>query len=118
MAKVIATQRGYFDRTLREPGDLFSVPDDIMEDPNRRPSWVEPVSDSQVEDSRAEGLEPDALAGDAAKPRGGRKARAETVTAPTAAPFADAPEPVRVSNEINTATGGTQPDWIASDADI
>lgn len=116
MAKVRATQRGFFDRTLREPGDVFAVPDDIMEDPKRRPSWVELVG--KVEDSRAEGPKPDAPAGDTAKPRGSRKPKAETVTAPTAAPFADAPEPVRVVNEVNAATGETQPDWIAPGADI
>lgn len=37
--------------------------------------------------------------------------------APRTAPFSDAPEPVRVKNEINEATGGTQPDWIAPGGD-
>ncbi|CAA2140455.1 hypothetical protein [Hyphomicrobium sp. ghe19] len=41
------------------------------------------------------------------------KAKVETVDAPTAEPFADAPEPVRVENEIDSALGRVQPDWIA-----
>lgn len=104
MAKVIAEQRGYFGMKIREIGDVFDVPDEIMDDEGRRPKWVrlarsaEPVA-----------VEPEPVAAPKAKP--GPKAK--TVAAPVAAPFADAPEPIRVQNEVNAATGATQPDWVA-----
>lgn len=40
MAKVIATSRGYYGGIVRDPGDSFSVPDDIWSDPKRRPRWA------------------------------------------------------------------------------
>lgn len=111
MAKVIATARGYFGKVLREPGDAFDVPEDIMADDKLRPSWVRLAK-------AADAVAADAPAAKADAPAAKRKARAETVTAPVAAPFQDAPEPVRVVNEINEATGATQPDWVAPAADI
>lgn len=109
MAKVIATQRGYFGGVLREPNDTFVVPDGAAA------SWFRPVRAGAVE--AAAPAEPDATVGPDAPAQRGRK-KPETVMAPTAAPFADPPAPVRVENEINAATGGTQPDWIAQGADI
>lgn len=106
MANVIATARGYFGSAIREPGDIFAVPDDLSA------PWFKPVDG----DAPAPASDPDA--GEQPKSRAGRKAKVETVTAPTATPFADAPEPVRVENAINAITGGTQPDWIAQGADI
>lgn len=114
MVKVIAATRGYFGGILRELGDDFHVPDDVWEDEKRRPKWVK--LDPGSSEPEAETDEPD---GDdkggkgKAKGKGGKKAK--TVDAPNAAPFADNgdPEPVRVKNEVNDATGGTAPDWIA-----
>lgn len=110
MAKVVATQRGYFGRTIREPGDTFDVPDEIMDDEGLRPSWVERVGKADAEPATAQ---------DAPEPEKPAKAKPgpkpKTVTAPVAAPFADppAPEPIRVQNEVNEALGTTQPDWVA-----
>jgi hypothetical protein len=113
MANVIATQRGYFGRVLREPGDAFVVPDEIMADDKLRPSWVRLAKAADLAAT-------DGPADKPAKAKPGPKPKAETVTAPVAAPFSDAPAPetVRVTNEINEATGATQPDWLAPGTDI
>jgi hypothetical protein len=124
MAKVIAKARGYIDNVLREFGEVFHVDDELWADEKRRPKWCKAAGaeDAHAEDGEAgegEGGEgggdkPEDAA-DKPKGKGGRKPKAkpETVQAATADPFADAPAPVRVKNEINDATGGTQPDWIA-----
>lgn len=107
MAKVVATQRGYHGRVLREPGDVFEAEGEA--------SWFKPVSASvQTEPSTfADDPEP------TAKPAKGRgRPRAETVQAPASQPFADAPEPVRVQNEVNEITGQTEPDWVQTGGDI
>jgi hypothetical protein len=94
MAKVVANQRGYFGGILRESGDVFTVPD------GAKASWWHPYG----------GDEP------VAKPEPAkRKPKAEPVSAE---PFADPPEPVRVENEVNAATGATQPDWVSPSDDI
>ncbi len=104
MAKVVAIQRGYYGRVLREPGDVFEAEGEA--------SWFKPVSAS-VQDEPATAEEP------AAKPAKGRgRPRAETVQAPNSQPFADASEPVRVQNEVNEITGQTEPDWVQSGGDI
>jgi hypothetical protein len=87
MAKVVATSRGYYGRVLREPGDIF--------DAEGEASWWTPYKAS---------AEPVADADKPAKAKPGPK--------PKPAPFADAPEPVRVQNEINTALGTAEPDWV------
>lgn len=98
LVTVVAIARGYFGE-LRDEGDVFQVPE------GAKGSWFRPVTDADVAADAPE---------EAEKPKRGKgKARAETVAAPTAAPFSDAPEPVRVQNEVNAATGGTQPDWVA-----
>ena len=144
MAKVRATQTGYYGRQLRMVGEVFEA--DV------KASWFEPVGGKE-QAQKAEPAAPkveepvtQAPANDApvdlnamtvkdlralAKDRGiGLGAdvttKAEIVAAIEAGavsedrePFADAPEPVRVSNEINDATGATQPDWVAGgQADI
>lgn len=113
MAKVVATQRGYFGKMIREIGDTFDVPDEIMADEGLRPSWVEPVKgrDQVADAAPVDAAEPART--ERAKPGPKPKAKPETVAAPVAAPFIDAPQPVRVENEINAATGATQPDWVA-----
>lgn len=143
MAKVRATQTGYYGRQLRMVGEVFEA--------DGKASWFEPVGwkeQAQKEEPAATAapLEPVAPAGDAsvdlnamtvkelrelAKDRGiglgaGVTTKAEIIAAieaggadATAEPFSDAPAPVRVSNEINDATGATQPDWVAGgQADI
>lgn len=109
---VRATQRGFFDE-LREAGDIFAIPKDLWDDVKRRPRWV--VSADEA-DADAEDDGDDEPAED--KPKRGRKPKAETVQAPTAKPFADAPEPVRAKSEINDLTGGTRPDWVKDSGDI
>lgn len=99
MAKVIANARGYYGRMIREVGDVFDVPDEIMADEGLRPSWVEIVG--------AAPAEPEPVAAEPEKP-----AKAKPGPKAKPAPFADAPEPVRVQNEINTALGTAEPDWV------
>ncbi|TIT90213.1 MAG: hypothetical protein E5W41_00670 [Mesorhizobium sp.] len=122
MAKVIAKMRGYIDLVLREAGEVFHVDDELWADEKRRPKWCREVvaEDAQAEAEAGEGSEGDGGDGNDAddpkpakgKGKGGRKPKPETVKAPEAKPFEDAPAPVRVKNEINDATGGTQPDWL------
>lgn len=121
MAKVIAKMRGYIDLVLREAGEVFHVDDELWADEKRRPKWCKEVSaedaQAEAEAGEGEGGEGDGNDADDAKPakgkgKGGRKSKPETVKAPEAKPFEDAPAPVRVKNEINDATGGTQPDWL------
>ena len=145
MAKVVATQRGYYGRILREEGERFDIPEEVMANKKLRPSWVKPIGGA--EQAKAEtAVQPPADVQPVdlnamtvkdlralAKDRGiGLGAdvttKAEIIAAieagpadqaQTAEPFADAPAPVRVSNEINDATGATQPDWVAGgQADI
>ncbi|WP_321337793.1 hypothetical protein [Breoghania sp.] len=84
MAKVRATQRGYFGGRRRDFGEEFEISDKILKDKKLRPSWVEEVKAT--------------------------KASAAKAPEPTSAQ--DNPEPVRVKNEINEAIGGTAPDWV------
>ena len=112
MVKVVALTRGYIGGIIREAGDEFVWPNGA-----KLGSWVkvvdgeaEPEADADA-DASAD-AEPETPEPEAAPKKPGRK-KAETVTAPTAEPFADAPEPVRVKNEVNDLTGGTQPDWVA-----
>jgi hypothetical protein len=115
MAKVIALVRGYYGGTIREAGDVFGVDDEIWADEKRRPKWAKEVGAADapaVEAGEGEGAHDDADD----KPKKGKgkgKAKPETVQAPEAKPFADAPAPVRAKSEINDALGTTQPDWLA-----
>ncbi|RVD42871.1 hypothetical protein EN742_06545 [Mesorhizobium sp. M4A.F.Ca.ET.020.02.1.1] len=119
VSKVVAVSRGYLDSVLREPGEVFHIADELWADEKRRPRWCREVGaeDAQAEDGEGgegDGGKPEV---DADKPKGkgkGGKGKNKPVTAqaPEADPFADAPAPVRVKNEINDATGGTQPDWL------
>lgn len=103
MAKKVATERGYIGGRIIEPGETIDWPHE------RVPGWlVDPGSSEAV--AEAETVDAPKSAG---KGKGGRKVKAETVDAPEAEPFGDAPEPVRVENEVNAVTGGTQPDWVA-----
>lgn len=132
MAKVIATSRGYYGGIVREPGDTFNA--------EGKASWFEPAdkkgaaaaekSDAPNGDGKAPATDLEAMTVKdlraLAKDKGialaaGVNTKAEiidaikagpTVTAPSAEPFSDAPEPVRVKNEVNELTGATQPDWV------
>ncbi len=114
MASVVALVRGYYGGIIRETGDAFSVDDEIMADPKRRPKWVKPASGGEAQAEEGE-VEP---AAPVAKGKGKGKAKAETVQAPEVQPFADAPAPVRANSEINDALGTTQPDWLAPGAPV
>ena len=133
MVEVIATSRGYYGQTLREPGDRF--------DAKGTASWFEPTKAGAGGGDQAapeDDGEPD-LSGltvidlrEMAKERGIAIPKTATTKAaiidaingvhqapasapvPTANPFSDppAPEPIRVQNEVNDLTGATQPDWV------
>lgn len=113
--EVRASTAGYVGGELRPAGARFMWPAGVP-----LGSWVKPVAFGGKGDHDGDGLTGGAAPADddgddAAKKGKGKKGKgkAETVDAPTAEPFADAPAPVRVKNEINDATGGTEPDWIA-----
>lgn len=40
MANVVAKERGYFGKEIREPGERFTVPDEIWNDKKLRPKWA------------------------------------------------------------------------------
>lgn len=139
---VIATSRGYYGRQLREEGDRFALTKEDWEDKKKRPSWVRQATAKDHDENAEPGADVLAT-GVVTVPDGWekltaaeRKALAKSISgdnAPTAKeadatisaylaehgteknfePFDDAPEPVRVKNEINDQTGGTQPDWVA-----
>lgn len=120
MVKVIANERGFFGGELRDAGAPFDVPDEIWDDKKTRPKWVRLAAfggkGDHDGDGRTGGTKPADDEGDDAGKKGkGKKGKgkAETVDAPTAEPFGDAPAPERVANEVNEATGATEPDWIA-----
>lgn len=119
MAKVIAKQKGYFGGEIREAGSSFVVPDDIMADKTRRPKWVTLAAFGGKGDHDGDGHTGGSVptdGGDKPKGRGKGKGKPETVEAPTAEPFGDAPAPVTVQgNGVQEALGGPAPDWIAPD---
>ena len=104
MSKAMAHARGYYGRQLRDPGDVFHVPD------GETSTWWTLI-DGPGSASAETVVEDPAPAADEPVKRTRKKAEAP-------APFAEAPEPVRVSNEINDATGATEPDWMAPASDI
>lgn len=105
MADVIATQRGYYGRILREPGDVFVVRD------GEKASWFRPVSGAGEIDAPVAQAD---SAPDADPPKRGRKPKAETVQAPAAEPFADP----QIAGEVAQAGVGAQPDWVQPGAEI
>lgn len=110
--EVRATSVGYVGGELRSAGQRFMWPAGVP-----LGSWVKPVAFGGKGDHDGDGLTGGSKPADDGdgkpKGKGKGKGKAETVDAPTAEPFADAPAPIRVENEINAATGGTEPDWIA-----
>lgn len=114
MTLVRAINTGYFGGIVRAPGDTFEVPDELWADEKRRPSWAEAVKFGGKGDHDGDGNVGGSKPADEAKPAKGRGRKAETVEAPVAEPFADAPEPVAVSkgNGVKEALG-VEPDWVA-----
>lgn len=113
MVKVRAITKGYVGNVVREIGEVFEWPEG-----NKLGSWVKRLPfDGKGDhdgDGHTGGSKPaETVEGDGKAKGKGKKGRAETVEAPTAEPFGDAPAPVRVENAVNDATGGTEPDWIA-----
>ncbi len=112
--EVRSTTAGYVGGEIRPVGTRFMWPAGVPIG-----SWVKPVAFGGKGDHDGDGLTggskpAETVDGDGKPVKGkGRKGKAETVDGPAAEPFADAPAPVRVKNEINEATGGTEPDWIA-----
>ncbi len=51
MAHVRANERGYFGGELREAGEVFAIPDDVMDDKKRAPKWVSRVSAREAADA-------------------------------------------------------------------
>lgn len=107
MVEVEATQRGYYGGAIRDPGDRFMIDDEIMKDEKRRPSWVKLVAFGGKGDHDGDGKTGGAKPA-AEKPAKGKKAAPVEMEV-----FGDAPEPVRVENEVNKALGSTEPDWVA-----
>lgn len=114
MADVVATQKGYFGGQIREENDPFYVPDEIWNDEKRRPSWA------KLDPAKAFGgkgdHDDDGKVGGAKhteKPSGRAKGKkGETVEAPAAEPFTDAPEPMTLA-QATKDIGGVEPDWVA-----
>lgn len=114
--RVRVLNRGYFGGEIRDPGTKFDVPDEIMADEDRRPSWVEPVGSAYTadegpgDDDAAEQTDDvDEPQGDPAKtgkPKGrrGRKPKAAE------AKGGDKPDEPK-GNGIAEALG-SPPDWL------
>lgn len=115
MTLVRAINTGYFGGVVREPGAEFDVPDELWADKERRPSWAEAIKFGGKGDHDGDGNVGGAKPAEEAKGRAKGKGKGETVEAPTAEPFADAPEPGEAKpkgNGVKEALG-TDPDWIA-----
>lgn len=115
MVKVRAQAKGYVGGILREPGDVFDWPEG-----NVIGSWVKPFAFGGKGDHDGDGLTGGSVPADVddEKPKKGKgKAKAETVEAPSAQPFADAPEPETIKGNGVQAALGVQPDWIAPSGD-
>ena len=138
--EVRATTAGYVGGALRASGDRFMWPAGIP-----LGSWVAPVAFGGKGDHDGDGLTGGSKPSDEGKKLSdltvpelrdlaekrkvdltGLTKKGDIVKAleggnvtsqPTAEPFGDAPAPIRVDNEINNITGGTEPDWIAPPSD-
>lgn len=132
MPEVVASEKGYFGGMIREAGERFSIPDDIWNDEQRRPSWVErqgaarsepvePVASAgplQIDLDNLKVPELKAYAEQAGIDLGAATKKADilaVIRGDAARPgqvFDDAPEPVRVENSIADALGTIEPDWV------
>lgn len=115
MTRVKALDIGYFGGIVRAVGDVFEVPDELWADKKRRPSWAEAVKfggkGDHDDDGNVGGAKP--VDEEEQRPKRRGRPRAETVDAPTAEPFTDAPEPGEArGNGIKDALG-IEPDWVA-----
>ena len=48
--RVKATEKGFFGGEIREPGEVFNIPEEVWNDEKRRPSWVLPAKRSPADD--------------------------------------------------------------------
>lgn len=109
--RVRVLHRGYFGGMIRDTGEKFEMPDEIMNDEALRPSWVEPVStklamvddDGPDDDDNGQELAPPAKGADKPKNKGGRPKK----TAPETEAKDDEPK----GNGIAEALG-SPPDWL------
>lgn len=121
MVKLLVINKAYFGGILREAGEVIEYPDDRYAE--RKPSWAVPDPKTAFGgkgdhdgDGFVGGSKPrEPEADEPAKGKRGRKPKAETVHAPTAAPFADAPTPQTIA-EAQKEIGGIAPDWLPPDA--
>lgn len=102
MAKFIATKKAYFGGIVVEVGTAVEWPDG-----KQLPSWLSKPDAAVVAAPAAKEAKTTGKPG---------KTKPETVAVQSAEPFADAPEPVRVHNEVNAALGTTEPDWVRPSA--
>jgi len=117
MGKFIAIAKAYHGGVIVEVGTPVDWPEGA-----KLPSWLaadNPAAKSEavaapVGNWEAAPVKPVKLtaAQQKAADKATKKAGA-TIAALNTEPFADAPAPVRVENEVNDALGTTQPDWVA-----
>lgn len=100
MVNVIARKKGEFGGMIRDAGDIFVVPEEIWNDPKRRPKWCSPAAFGGKGDHDNDGK------------AGGSKKKPAQAKAQDAEPFGDAPEPQTVA-EAQAEIGGVKPDWVA-----
>lgn len=116
MRKMRMVQRAYLEGRIVEPGEVVDWQHDhtpaCMVEAGSKP---EPFGGKGDHDG--DGKPGGSLPGEDSTVAKGRrkKGKAETVEAPTAQPFADAPAPQTVA-EAQKAVGGMQPDWVSPDA--
>ncbi|MDW9880489.1 hypothetical protein GOA90_25210 [Sinorhizobium meliloti] len=118
MAKVRALTRGYFGGIVREPGDVFSVPDDLWDDEKRRPKWCAPAAFGGKGDHDGDGKPGGSVPAAEAPKRGRGRSKAETVETPETDAFADAPAPETVKGNGVKEALGVAPDWIAPGSEV
>lgn len=105
MRKLVAIAKGYFGGRIVEPGEIVAWPHE------NTPGWlVEKAKPADVE-AAPDGEDEPAPA--PAKAKGKGRKGGETIAAPTAEPFGDAPAPVMAGNGVVEVLGGPGPDWIA-----
>lgn len=134
--RVRVLNRGYWGGTIRDPGEKLEIDDEIMEDEDRRPSWVEPIKtvlmrvdvpadagdDEDGADAGGGDTEPSLTGSNAAsdgtkaakvaKPRG-RKPKGAADAGLEQLP----PQTVPDGTGVVEGLGGPAPDWLPSQDD-
>lgn len=120
---VRATRRGYFGNILRDPGAEFVIPDELMEDKKRRPSWVERADEAALADEgpAGQGGPPPGSSAPGMNTTGGATVRVKRRGKKTAASGAELTQlpPVTVPDGtgITEGLGGQAPDWLPPPGD-